>query len=172
MKKNRPLWLGGLAVALVVGLVAVAGNSGYLQGKFSVKPSTISLCKTDTVVFSGGDDTVEDFINLATDMSGGVSCPYTITALDADFTHSVNFTCESSDLAIDADASRPLYSIECTHDFGDVSKQIRVDINHSGYALTDPASDHLGVVFEDERDNVFEAFVLDPVYVSITREAK
>ncbi len=161
-----------LAVVLVGGLAYLGTSGSLLQGKFSITPTTVSLCRTDTEVFSGGDDTVEDFINLATDMSGGVSCPYTITAFDTDFTHSVNFICEDADLEVSADASRPLYSIKCTQDFGDVSKEIRVDINQSGYSLTDPASDHIEVGFEDERDNVFEYFILDPVYVSITRNAR
>lgn len=161
-----------LAVVLVGGLVYLGTSGTLLQGKFSVSPAPLSLCKTDTLVFSGGTDTVEDFIDLVTDMSAGVSCPYSLTGLNEQFDHGLSFECESSDMEIYADATAPLYSISCTHDFGDVSKQFNVSINDSSYALTDPAADHLYAVFEDERDNVFEHLVFDPEYVQITRESK
>jgi hypothetical protein len=34
MKNKKTLWLAGAAGVLLVGLVAMAGNSGYLQGRF------------------------------------------------------------------------------------------------------------------------------------------
>lgn len=161
-----------LAVVLVAGVVYLGTSSSVLQGKFSPRPSTISLCETDTLVFSGATDTVEDFINLANTMSEGVSCPYNITGLNEQFDHRVSFECEASDLVVTADSSLPLHSISCIQDFGDVSKEIRVAIDESGYSETDPASDWLHGMFEDERDGMHESLVLEPQYISITREAK